>query len=54
MRRDWQLIGFVRTPLTAPDVAVDEAAPVGTIEGAASMMTALVLVEVRPTLSVAT
>jgi hypothetical protein len=33
---------------------VDEAASVGTIEGAASMTTVLVLVEVRPFWSVAT
>jgi hypothetical protein len=35
-------------------VAVDEAAAGGTIEGAASMMTVLVVVEVRPALSEAT
>lgn len=34
--------------------SVVEASPVGTIEGAAWMMTVLVLVEVRPVLSVAT
>jgi hypothetical protein len=38
----------------ALDVAVDEAASVGTIGGAASTMMVLVLVEVRPFWSVAT